>query len=163
MRHDHDCKGIGTLFEQLGCFGVIGQFHDGKLKTDLAAPQVFFEFTRFPFSGISPDHGKTCRVAAIPVIKPVIVHVHPLGKIFLPLNLDIRMDYGPCLVPVFQPDFSELVHILSARLRVPGDLLQFLVQEFISPGPVDVIIGAGKEEFDEFPEILFDDFLPGLS
>jgi len=67
-------------------------------------------------------------MSAVAVKEPVVIDIHPLGKIFLMLNLYIRMNQRPFVLPVFKPPPDKPVNIFSSDFRVSGDLPEFFVQ-----------------------------------
>ena len=56
------------------------------------------------------------------------------------------MDEDPRFLPIRKPDLEELIGKAEAQLRLAHDLLQFLVQRFVIPAPVDRRVRVGKKE-----------------
>ena len=68
------------------------------------------------------------------------------GDVTVHLGLDFHMDQYPLLTAVEQHDPDQLIHTLLAQLGVANDFLEFLVQERIVFGPVDLAMNLWKAE-----------------
>jgi hypothetical protein len=59
------------------------------------------------------------------------------------------------------PNFDQFIGIASPQLSIAGHLLQFLVEKFIAPRPINPGVDRREEKGHERREIAFEHLFPG--
>lgn len=59
-------------------------------------------------------------------------------------GLYLNVNQNPLLPAPFEPDLDQLIDESPPNFRLAHDLLEFLVQRFDTPAPIDFGVGLGK-------------------
>ena len=90
----------------------------------------------------------------------MVILIGPLRQALIGLVLHLQMDQNPFLAPVQPVHLHQFVHALRAQGRVPGDLLQFFVEELESLRPIKRGFDVGKAKPQNGPQVTLQNLLP---
>ena len=81
----------------------------------------------------------------IPIKQPVVIDKHPLCKFRIRRALHFHMNQDPGFSTFLRKDFHQLVGVSTSQFGVAHDLLQFVVQKFKTPRPVNFSMDRRKQ------------------
>jgi hypothetical protein len=78
----------------------------------------------------------------------------------LGLALDFEVNENPGFLTVVSPNFDEFIGFSQADFGFADDLLEFGVEEFVAPRPVNVGVDGGEAEGDKGLKVKGEGFFP---
>ena len=160
MRLGDDGEGIGRRFQFRPPVAPGAQADHGKAQPHQAAPAAIAEFTVSRWMRLA-QHRQADHRAAVEIIRPVVIDKHPPGEIRGILALDLDMHQDVVVRAVLAGDSHQGIGPPLAQGCIPHHLLQFLIEQGISPLPVNAVVGRWKEKFQKRREILRQHVFPG--
>lgn len=97
----------------------------------------------------------------VTVLKPVVITVHAVIEVPVGFALNFDMDQNPGFDSATGKHFDQLVGVPAPGFGVSDDLLQFGIEKFVGPGPIDFGMGVGKQQRHELRKIIFEHLFPG--
>ncbi len=160
--HHHRREGVPVRVKLRPLQTIIHELDDREFKAGAAAPQAGFEPIRPPEFLFIAQHRQADDVTMKPIEEPVIVHVHALGKARILLALHFDMNQDPRFDAIPPPDLNQFVNPAFPHRRIRRHAAQFLRQELVSSGPVNVAMRPREEKRHEVREVALQDFLPRI-
>ena len=142
---------------------IIEQLDDGKLDSRGTTEHAVGESIGPPRGLLITEHRQAYDRLPVAVVDPVVVDKHPFGELSIALILDFDMDENPRFLPILEPDLEELVGEAQTEFRLAHNLLQFLVQRFIIPAPVNRRVRSGKKNLRKWRKKCSSTSFQGLS